>query len=625
MSAINPLSLVSIQYELILSLGQSDELLPMLSRFMRTCVKRIGVTRIDLFRCQLFEGWKEFCGSEGSVADGAIISIPRHNDLFINIDDLVQTVKMHLVERPSDNIIHFPQNEWHFYAIPIRPIGILLIQMKPVELAPEFVSILQQISPKLAASCRSCLERDELHQEIERRREAEAKLQASKRQAELNSITDHLTGLPNRRAFVDFLDSIQHDTCSDQKCFGILQVDLDNFKRVNDRHGHAVGDAVLEDVARVLRSSLHSSDFVARLGGDEFAIVVADAQSQANLKDLAERIITEVALIDRQKGYRCELGASIGISYVVRNDMSDLAIVMSDADQALYEAKRAGRNRYSFFDRDLREQNIKRSSAIVEIREALDRGDFVPYFQPQICSLSGDVIGVEALARWKHPARGVISPARFVPLAEDVGLLDAIDAQIVELSFATMKRLDEQGVHLPKIGLNITASKLCNPSWLEHIVDSLDHFDIASERIAFEIVESIIFDDDRNNLADAVKRIADAGFQIQLDDFGTGHASLSTLRLLPLSCVKIDKTFVRNIDADPDLRRLTEGIIGLIHGSRMTALAEGVETQLEADILKELGANYLQGYRVAHPMPESDLHGFLSSDLKALLAPMAAA
>ncbi len=623
MSEINPLSLVSIQYELILSLGQSDELLPMLSSFMRTCVKRVGVTRIDLFKCQLFDEWEEFFEEEPEYE--AVISIPRHSDNCINKAELVQHIKEHLIEKPSDTIIYFWQNDRHFYAIPIQPIGILLIQMKPDELAPELVGILQQISPRLAASCRSCLEREKLHQEIELRRKAEAKLQASKHQAELNAITDHLTSLPNRRAFAGFLKSIQRETCSNENYFGILQVDLDNFKRVNDRHGHAVGDAVLENVANILRSSLRSSDFVARLGGDEFAVVVADAQSRANLTDLAERIIAEVALIDGQRDYRCELGASIGISYVASGEMNDVASVMSDADQALYEAKRAGRNRYCFFDRDLKAQNIKRSSAIVEIREALDRGDFIPYFQPQICSLSGDIIGVEALARWKHPERGLISPARFLPLAEDVGLLDAIDAQIVELSFAAMMRLDKQGVCLPKIGLNITASKLYNPSWLEHINSNLDQFGIEAERVAFEIVESIIFDDDRNHLADAVKRIADAGFQIQLDDFGTGHASLSTLRLLPLSCVKIDKTFVRNIDADPDLRRLTEGIIGLIHGSRMTALAEGVETQLEADILKELGANYLQGYRVAHPMPESDLGAFLSSDLQALLTPMAAA
>ncbi|MGH1479515.1 MAG: putative bifunctional diguanylate cyclase/phosphodiesterase [Geminicoccales bacterium] len=623
MSEINPLSLVSIQYELILSLGQSDELLPMLSSFMRTCVKRVGVTRIDLFKCQLFDEWEEFFEEEPEYE--AVISIPRHSDMCINKAELVQHIKEHLIEKPSDTIIYFWQNDRHFYAIPIQPIGILLIQMKPGELAPELVGILQQISPRLAASCRSCLEREKLHQEIELRRKVEAKLQASKHQAELNAITDHLTSLPNRRAFAGFLKSIQRETCSNENYFGILQVDLDNFKRVNDRHGHAVGDAVLENVANILRSSLRSSDFVARLGGDEFAVVVADAQSRANLTDLAERIIAEVALIDGQRDYRCELGASIGISYVASGEMNDVASVMSDADQALYEAKRAGRNRYCFFDRDLKAQNIKRSSAIVEIREALDRGDFIPYFQPQICSLSGDIIGVEALARWKHPERGLISPARFLPLAEDVGLLDAIDAQIVELSFAAMMRLDKQGVCLPKIGLNITASKLYNPSWLEHINSNLDQFGIEAERVAFEIVESIIFDDDRNHLADAVKRIADAGFQIQLDDFGTGHASLSTLRLLPLSCVKIDKTFVRNIDADPDLRRLTEGIIGLIHGSRMTALAEGVETQLEADILKELGANYLQGYRVAHPMPESDLGAFLSSDLQALLTPMAAA
>lgn len=617
MSEINPLSLVSIQYELILSLGQSDELLPMLSSFMRTCVKRVGVTRIDLFQCQLFDEWERFCERSTSVADSVIISIPRQKDLIIDIDELVRTTKTHLDKKPADNIVYFRKSDRHLYAMPIQPIGILLIQMKPDELAPEFVSILRQIAPRLAASCRSCLEREKLHREIERRREAEAKLQESNRQAELNSITDHLTGLPNRRAFAGFLDSIQHDTYSCETCFGILQVDLDNFKRVNDRYGHAAGDMVLKDVAGVLRSSVCSSDFVARLGGDEFAIVVADARSRSNLKDLGERIIANIALIDGERGYRCELGASIGISYVAPEDMNDLASVMSDADQALYEAKRTGRNRFCFFDRDLRAQNIKRSSAIVEIREALDRREFIPYFQPQICSLSGDIIGVEALARWKHPERGLISPARFLPLAEDVGLLDAIDAQIVELSFAAMMRLDKQGVYLPKIGLNITASKLCNPSWLEHINSSLDQFGIGSERVAFEIVESIIFDDDRNHLADAVKRIADAGFQVQLDDFGTGHASLSTLRLLPLSCVKIDKTFVRNIDADPDLRRLTEGIIGLIHGSRMTALAEGVETQLEADILTDLGANYLQGYRVAHPMPECDL--------KALLTPMAAA
>ncbi|MGI9492038.1 MAG: putative bifunctional diguanylate cyclase/phosphodiesterase [Geminicoccaceae bacterium] len=625
MTEINALSLVSIQYELILSLGRHDELLPMLSRFMRACIKRIGVTRIDFYYCKLFEDWENLAEEEHKTAASPVLSIPRHNGLGVDGEDLLEIAKTRLSERPCDKIIHFQQQEENLYAIPIPPVGILLIQIKKGELAPEFVSILEQISPTLIASCKSCLERDRLRQEVERRKQAEAKLQASKRQAELNSITDHLTDLPNRRAFASFLDSVRHDTHPRSKCFGILQVDLDNFKRLNDRHGHAAGDAVLCDVARILRSSLRNSDFVARMGGDEFAIVVKDAPSPADLKDLAERLIARISEIDRQESYRCELGASIGISHATSNEMSDLAGVMSHADEALYEAKRAGRNRYCFFDRDLRAQNIKRTSAIVEIKEALDRGDFVPYFQPQICSLSGDIIGVEALARWNHPVRGLIPPARFISLAEDVGLLDAIDARIFELSFAAMMRLDEQGLHLPKIGLNITASKLCSPSWLEHVVDSLNHFDLDAERIAFEIVESIIFDDDRNNLADAVKRSADVGFQIQLDDFGTGHASLSTLRLLPLSCVKIDKTFVRNIDADPDLRRLTEGIIGLIHGSKMAALAEGVETHQEADTLKQLGANYLQGYRVARPMPESDLRTFLYDHSRALMPPLAAA
>lgn len=619
MPEINALSLVSIRYELILSLSRNDELLPMLSRFMRACVKRIGVIRVDLFFCKLFDDWEDLATEGNDFIRNPTLSIPKNKNLFMHSDELLTAAKEHATERPSETVVYFRQRDENFYAIPISPIGILLIQTKQGELAPELVSILQQISPNLAASCKSCLERDRLRQEIERRKKAEAGLRASKRQAELNSITDHLTGLPNRRAFAGFLESVGGDTYSGRTCFGILQVDLDNFKRLNDRHGHAAGDAVLQDVAEVLRSSLRSSDFVARMGGDEFAIVVADAQSHADLKDLAERIITRISKIDRQKGYRCELGASIGISLAMPHEMSDLGTVLSDADEALYEAKRAGRNRCSFFDRDLRAQNIKRTSAMMEIKEALDRGDFVPYFQPQICSHSGEVIGVEALARWKHPERGLISPSRFIPLAEDVGLLDAIDAQIFELSFAAMMRLDKQGIHLPKISLNITASKLCSPSWLEHIVNSLSNFNVAADRIAFEIVESIIFDDDRNDLAAAVRGFADAGFQIQLDDFGTGHASLSTLRLLPLSCVKIDKTFVRNIDADPDLRRLTEGIIGLIHGSRMTALAEGVETQLEADTLQQLGVNYLQGYRVARPMPENDLRTFLRNDLTAMM------
>lgn len=614
MSGLNAISIVSIQYELILNLRHGDELVSMMKRFMRTCVKRLGATSAQFYFGALYPDWDQQGSFDANNLKGSILKIPLRNKDVLDWSDLASFLRLDLDEAPGRPVAHFTRFGRHCYAIPVPPVGVLVLQKGGAPFEQELIGVLEQVAPKIAECCSACVEREQLRQEIALRKQVEDKLQSSKRAAEEASFADFLTGLSNRRALAKFLEPLHENTGDAARTLGVILVDLDNFKRLNDRFGHNAGDTALRHVARVLMVYAGDDDFAGRIGGDEFLLILNRQFDRTALEDLAEAIITNIAKFDSENGYNCGFGASVGISIVTQTEALDVVNVTSDADEALYEAKR-GRNRFCFFDDCLRTRNLRRSSATEEIRDALARGEFVPYLQPQFSLADGSVIGAEALVRWEHPVDGVVHPSRFLTIAGDVGLLDSIDAAIFIAGLETLRHFDDIGLHLPKISFNVTASKLSNRSWLDYVTEAVDGAGLARERITFEIVESIMFEGDADDLISMAKRSVERGFKLHLDDFGTGHASISALRLLPFSCVKIDKTFVRNIDQDKALQNMMAGIVRIIHGSQMTALAEGVETAAEARVLTALGIDHVQGFRFARPMDIATVQRFLSMQM----------
>lgn len=612
MSELNALSIVSIQYELILTLRHGDDLISMINRFLRTCIKRVGAANVQFYFKPLFPEWDNDHYLEENNLENGISRIPLRTADVIPWEELYDFLHLELDEKPDQHITYFQRFGRHCYAIVVPPVGVLVIQKNGTPFDPELTSIIEQVTPKLSECCNACIERETLRREIALRKRIEDQLQSSKQKAEEASFTDFLTGLSNRRALASFLETIKLSSSAGCDDLGILLIDLDNFKRLNDRYGHNAGDRALDHVADVVRRAVQPGDFAGRIGGDEFLIILRAPGTREDLEALADTIIARISKFDHDRDYNCGFGASIGLSRIRSTDQMDVVNVTADADEALYEAKR-GRNECCFFDDELRAKTLRRSSVIDEIRNALARGDFVPYMQPQVSLRDGSIIGAEALVRWKHPEEGLITPAKFLPLAGDVGLLDSIDAAIFRAGLLALRSFDEAGFSLPKMSFNVTASKLSNRSWLEYVCDIVRDLDLTRDRVTLEFVESIMFDGDSYTLVAMARKSVQKGFQIHLDDFGTGHASISALRQLPFSCVKIDKAFVRGIDKDRSLREMMGGIIKIIHGCRMTALAEGVETREEAETLRTLGVDFAQGFYFAKPMPVDDMRSFLAS------------
>ncbi|MGJ8527463.1 bifunctional diguanylate cyclase/phosphodiesterase [Maritalea sp.] len=448
--------------------------------------------------------------------------------------------------------------------------------------------------------------RDEL---LSSKRLAESKnveLQQMQKRIEYIALHDALTDLPNRR----FLDqTIEQFAKSAHKSdpVAMLVVDLDRFKQINDTLGHLAGDATLKHVAQVLLQSVDERDFVARIGGDEFVVMVKRPFDKAELATLAEGIIEALKEPVMYEGQPCRFGASMGIAHA-KAGSSNLNDLMVQSDIALYRAKECGRNCFEFFSNEQQERIVKAREVAEEILWGLELGQFVPFYQPQFDANTCEVIGVEALARWDHPDKGILGPFEFLKVAEDISVVDEIDHEILTAVLNDFKYWDEQGVHVEKASVNISSPRLRD----DNLVRRLRELDIEPGRITFELLESIFLDESDNVIDKNLAQIKAMGIDIDIDDFGTGHASIVGLLNLQPNRIKIDRQFVSSIAEAVDQRRLVKSMIDMGKSLGIRVLAEGVETQEQADILRELGVDELQGYLYAKPMAAPDLRHFLS-------------
>ncbi|WFU49216.1 sensor domain-containing protein [Sinorhizobium terangae] len=421
-----------------------------------------------------------------------------------------------------------------------------------------------------------------------------SELEAARVSIEYNALHDHLTDLPNRR----YLDRILTEA---RVVNAILHIDLDRFKQINDTLGHQAGDAMLVHAADVLRSHAERDDFIARIGGDEFVIVCRSGRGSIHLEELAQGIIQAFRRPVPYAGQLCRLGASIGVA-VNEGRLTDPRQLLMDADIALYRAKSLGRDRFEVFSDEMQNRILTAKRIGDELREALEKRQFIPYYQPQFDARSLEITGVETLVRWSHPARGVLAPMQFLKVAEDINLLAAIDRMVVEMAYADFRAWQRQGLAIPKISVNISSRRLRDPQ----LVSDVREMKIPRGVMSFELLESIFLDEFEDEVAETIAALNELGIDIEIDDFGTGHASIIGLLKLNPARLKIDRALVGPVTENRKQQKLVRAIIDIGHSLNIKVVAEGVETWTHAALLADLGCDVLQGYALAKPMSRED-------------------
>ena len=430
-------------------------------------------------------------------------------------------------------------------------------------------------------------------------------LEQAKDRIEHNALHDPLTGLGNRRMLDDELTGIAELSETMEVRVAILHIDLDRFKQINDTLGHAAGDALLVHASEVLRASTRKGDIVARIGGDEFVVVVTNTIDQAYLSTLAKRIITLMQQPVEYEGHLCRFGVSIGVALAEGHSVNTAKLLVN-ADIALYRAKAMGRNRHEFFTEVLQAEIISNKRIADDILAGIENNEFVPYYQPQIDAGTLKLAGAEALIRWNHPRDGLLTPDRFLKIAEDLNVMATLDRIMLEKALLDCARWAAQGLIMPKISVNVSARRLRD----ESLIDSLTGLAIQPGQISFELVESIFLDESDDIVLSNLERIKALGIDIEIDDFGTGHTSIVSLLKLKPKRLKIDRQLVAPILNSHNEQALVRSIIEIGRSLNIEIVAEGVETMDHAEMLGLLGCDLLQGYAFAKPLSREDFLAF---------------
>ncbi len=421
---------------------------------------------------------------------------------------------------------------------------------------------------------------------------------------------DVLTGLANRAVFVEALQNATAAAKRGERGFAILYLDLDHFKDVNDTLGHPVGDDLLKAVADRLRANTRETDTVARFGGDEFAIIVADIRDAADAAVLADKLASVFAIPFSVQGSEIHSGASIGIA-VYGAEGADAETLLSHADVALYRAKSEGRGGYRFFTDAMDAEVQTRVALGAELRVAVDEGQLFLMYQPQVAIDTERITGVEALVRWRHPQRGVLGPGLFIPIAEQIGIIAKIGHWVLWEACRQGKAWLDAGLAPVRIAVNVSALQFRTPVALEaDIAAALAQTGMPARMLELELTESVLMDASREH-SDLLQRLRETGVTIAIDDFGTGYSSLDYLRKYPSNRIKIAQNFVTNLETTPGDAAIIRATIGLARELNIDVIAEGVETQVQRDLLKDWGCGEVQGYLFARPLTAQEAEAAL--------------
>jgi predicted signal transduction protein with EAL and GGDEF domain len=433
---------------------------------------------------------------------------------------------------------------------------------------------------------------------------------------------DSLTSLPNRRLFTEQLGLLLRLARRNEQTLALLFLDLDNFKRINDSLGHSAGDILLREVGRRLAGCVRESDIVShyvdnedpdkadpridvsRLGGDEFTVVLNQIEKPEDAGVVAQRLLEALAEPLTLDGHEVVITPSIGIAIAPR-DANDVEELLKAADSAMYRAKAQGRNNYVYFDRDMQDAGVERLKLENDLRRAIERKELVLHYQPQVDTRSGDVVGAEALLRWEHPEQGLIPPFKFIPLAEELGLIEELGEWVLKTACEQMIELDTQGQSLAKMAVNVSALEF-NDTIVARVSRVLKETGLAPSRLVLELTEGIAMEN-TGAMIGCLRKLKDLGINLSIDDFGTGYSSLSYLSRFPLDDLKIDRSFVTDFNKSKTDASLVSAIIAMGKSMNLKLVAEGVETREQYEFLTSQGARIIQGYLFSKPVTGAEL------------------
>ena len=415
---------------------------------------------------------------------------------------------------------------------------------------------------------------------------------------------DVLTDLPNRAMFIDRLEHALSTAKRHERILAVLFMDLDRFKIINDTLGHSTGDLLLQQLAQRLLSCLRETDTIARLGGDEFTIILEDLKDTDVISLVASKILDMLVKPFVLEGQEFFVTASLGIS-VYPNDCEDAGTLLKNADTAMYRAKELGRNNFQFYSEEMGVKSYQRLNLETDLRHALSRNEFTLHYQPQVDYVSGSIIGAEALIRWHHPERGLVSPFEFIPVLEETGLITSVGEWVLRTACAQTKYWQDLDLPRIRISVNLSGRQIVDKDFNNLVTDILSEAGLDPYDLELEITETIMMQNART-IIDKLNSISQGGVRFAIDDFGTGYSSLGYLKRFPINTLKIDRTFVRDITTDPDDVAIITTIIAMAQALKMDVIAEGVETEEQALLLQQKNCRYMQGYMFSKPLPAEE-------------------
>ena len=432
-------------------------------------------------------------------------------------------------------------------------------------------------------------------------------------EAQISQLAYHdvLTGLLNRFSLQSQLEQVLAMAHREQRALAVIFLDLDRFKTINDSMGHAVGDALLKDVAYRLRDNIRDSDIVARLGGDEFVVVLTDVDDATAAARVADKLLQVLAQSYRIGENELHSTASIGVAFYP-NDGKDVETLMKNADTAMYHAKSQGRNNVQFFTAEMNQAAVKRLMLDHDLRVAVENRQFELHYQPQLDSRDGRIVGVEALVRWQHPRDGLVLPSEFIPIAEETGLILPLGEWVLDEACRQLRAWRDVGIQGLTMAVNLSALQLHSPVLLAHIAGALEKYGLAGTDLELEITESVAMHDPDASISQ-LRALRNLGVRLSIDDFGTGYSSLSYLKLLPIHTLKLDKSFVRDIETDVNDVAICTATIALAHSLGLAVMAEGVETAAQRLLLASHHCDFMQGYLFSRPLPAEAAQAFIQA------------
>jgi diguanylate cyclase (GGDEF)-like protein/PAS domain S-box-containing protein len=443
-------------------------------------------------------------------------------------------------------------------------------------------------------------------------KKAQVNLKNEKEKLNYQAHHDALTGLPNRILFNNKLDTAILKAQKENKKVALIFIDLDHFKEINDSLGHDVGDKILTTVTTRLQEILQEKDTLARLGGDEFTIILEDLTNLQEVSLISSNILKILSEVINIEGNKLYVSSSIGIS-IYPDDGLSAQNLLKFADSAMYKAKDVGRNNYQYYNTKMTEVAVERIKMETDLRDALKKEEFVVYYQPQVNGVTNKIIGMEALVRWNHPKMGLVSPAKFIPLAEITGLIVELDRFVMRTAMKQIREWYDKGLNPGVLAMNLAVKQLQQVDFIKTLTTLLETSKCKPQWIELEVTESQIMRDPETAIS-LLKSINELGIELAVDDFGTGYSSLSYLKKLPIDKLKIDQAFIRDLPYDEEDASIARAVIALAKSLNLHIIAEGVETQAQKDFIVENGCENIQGYFYSKPVPANEMELLLKKE-----------